>query len=70
MSGLFKIKTPKIEPPPPSPETDVAKAREIESTRFRRRRGRMSTMISTPESRQQGTVAMTRLLGGGDRGMG
>jgi hypothetical protein len=65
MSGLFKPKMPKIEPPPPAPETDVAKVREIESTRLRRRRGRMSTMMSTPESRQQGGVATTKLLGGG-----
>ena len=70
MSGLFKPKMPKIEPPPPAPETDMAKVREIESTRLRRRRGRMATMMSSPESRQQGSVGMTRLLGGGDRGMG
>lgn len=64
MSGLFKPKMPKIEPPPPPPETDVAKAREIESTRLRRRKGRMSTMMSTPESRQQGSVTTTKLGGG------
>jgi hypothetical protein len=65
MSGLFKPKMPKIEPPPPPPETDVAKQREIESTRMRRRRGRASTMMSTPETRTQGGVGTTRLLGGG-----
>lgn len=65
MSGLFKPKMPKIEAPPPPPETDVAKQREIESTRMRRRRGRAASVMSTPESRQMGGVATTRLLGGG-----
>jgi hypothetical protein len=64
MSGLFKPKMPKIEPPPPAPETDMAKQREIESTRLRRRKGRASTMMSTAETRQQGGVATTKLLGG------
>lgn len=65
MSGLFKPKMTKIEAPPPPPETDVAKQREIESTRMRRRRGRAATMMSTPETRQMGGVGTTRLLGGG-----
>jgi len=65
MSGLFKPKMPKIEPPPPAPEIDVAKQREIESTRLRRRRGRAATMMSTPKTQQMGGVATTRLLGGG-----
>lgn len=65
MSGLFKPKMPKIEAPPPPPETDVAKVREIESTRMRRRRGRMATVMSTPESRSMGGVGTTKLLGGG-----
>jgi hypothetical protein len=55
---------PKIEPPPPAPEMDVAKQREIESTRMRRRRGRAATMMSTPDTRQAGGVATTKLLGG------
>lgn len=65
MSGLFKSKMPKIELPPPSPTTDEAKAREIESKRLRMRRGRAASMMSTPESRAAGGVATTRLLGGG-----
>ena len=65
MSGLFKPKMPKIEPPPPPPETDVAKQREIESTRLRRRKGRAASIMSTEQGRQQGGVAMTKLLGGG-----
>jgi len=65
MSGLFKPKMPKIEPPPPPPETDVAKQREIESTRLRRRRGRAASIMSTEQSRMQGGMATTKLLGGG-----
>lgn len=65
MSGLFKPKMPKIEAPPPPPTIDEAKVREIESTRLRRRRGRMASMVSTPETRAQGGVGATRLLGGG-----
>ena len=64
MSGLFKPKMPKIEPPPPAPEMDLAKQRVIESTRMRRRRGRAATMMSTPDTRQAGGVATTKLLGG------
>ena len=64
MTGLFKPKMPKIEAPPPPPETDMAKQREIESTRLRRRRGRAASMMSTPDSRQAGGVATTKLLGG------
>ena len=43
---------------------DMAKQREIESTRLRRRRGRAASMMSTPDSRQAGGVATTKLLGG------
>jgi hypothetical protein len=32
---------------------------------MRRRRGRAATMMSTPETRMQGGVGTTRLLGGG-----
>lgn len=65
MSGLFKPKMPKIEAPPPAPTIDEAKAREVESARLRRRRGRMGSMVSTQESRGQGGVGTTKLLGGG-----
>jgi hypothetical protein len=65
MSGLFKPKIPKIEPPPPAPVTDEAKMREIQSGRQRKKRGRMATMVSSAESQAQGQTGTTKLLGGG-----
>jgi hypothetical protein len=61
---MFKPKMPKIEPPPPAPTTDEAKMREIESKRLQRRRGRMSSMVSTEGSRAMGGVGTSKLLGG------
>lgn len=65
MSGLFKPKVPKIEPPPPAPTVDVAQEREVMSKRQARKRGRMSTMVSSAETQTQGQTAKTKLLGMG-----
>ncbi len=65
MASLFKVKTPKIEPTPPPPTTDEAQLSRIEQRRMARRRGRASTIMSTPGSQQTGSVAVSRLLGGG-----
>jgi hypothetical protein len=65
MSSLFKPKMPKIEPTPPPPTTDQAQLSRIEQRRMARRKGRASTIMSTPSSQQTGSVAVTRLLGGG-----
>jgi hypothetical protein len=65
MSGLFKPKVPKIEPPPPAPTVDVAQEREVQSKRMAKRRGRMSTMVSSAETQTQGQTGKTKLLGMG-----
>jgi hypothetical protein len=65
MSGLFKPKVPKIEPPPPAPTVDVAQEREVKSRRMARKKGRMSTMVSSAESQAQGKTGTTKLLGMG-----
>ncbi len=65
MSSLFKPKMPKIEPTPPPPTTDEAQQSRIEQRRMARRKGRASTIMSTPASQQTGSVAVSRLLGGG-----
>lgn len=64
MSSLFKPKMPKIEPTPPPPTIDQAQQQRVEQRRLARRRGRASTIMSSPESRM-GQTAVTRLLGGG-----
>jgi hypothetical protein len=65
MSSLFKPKMPKIEPTPPPPTVDEAQQSRIEQRRLARRRGRGSTIMSTPASQQTGSVGVSRLLGGG-----
>jgi hypothetical protein len=65
MSSLFKPKMPKIEPTPPPPTVDEAQQSRIEQRRMARRRGRASTIMSNPASQQTGSVAVSRLLGGG-----
>ena len=65
MSSLFKPKMPKIEPTPPTPTVDEAQLSRIEQRRLARRRGRGSTIMSTPASQQTGSVGVSRLLGGG-----
>ena len=65
MSSLFKSKMPKIEPTPPTPTVDEAQLSRIEQRRMARRRGRGSTLMSTPASQQTGSVSVSRLLGGG-----
>ena len=65
MSSLFKPKMPKIEPTPPPPTVDEAQQSRIEQRRMARRRGRASTIMSTPASQQTGSVGVSRLLGGG-----
>jgi hypothetical protein len=44
---------------------DQAQLSRIEQRRMARRRGRASTIMSTPGSQQTGSVAVSRLLGGG-----
>lgn len=65
MSSLFKPKMPKVEPTPPPPTVDEAQLSRIEQRRMARRKGRGSTLMSTPASQQTGSVGVTRLLGGG-----
>jgi len=65
MSSLFKPKMPKVEPTPPPPTVDEAQQSRIEQRRMARRKGRGSTLMSTPASQQTGSVGVSRLLGGG-----
>lgn len=65
MSGMFKgPKQPKPQPVTPAPTIDEAQQRRIEQDRLKRRRGRMSTILSREGTGASGGVGVARLLGG------
>lgn len=65
MGGMFKgPKPPKQQPVVPPPTIDEAEARRIEQDRLRKRRGRMSTIMSEGGSLGGSSVGISRLLGG------